>query len=191
MTNTSNSHKKNTYDLRNFNILLAEDFEFMQQLVTGMLRAFGVGQIIVCPSGNEARGLISVMAAAKTPDMKMVDIVLADWMMPDGSGLELIKWIRNHKSDKVKFLPVIMLSAFASEDVVKSARDIGANESLVKPVSGEKLASRILSVIDHPRPYIKSPDFFGPDRRRKNVPIKGEDRRKLKAEEIKIYNEQL
>lgn len=183
--------KSNTYSLKNFNILLVEDYEFLQQLITGMLRAFGVGGIIVCGSGEEAKGLLSIMAASKSADMKMVDIVLTDWMMPDGSGEELIRWIRNHKSDKIKFLPLVMVSAFTSEDVVKAARDFGANEALVKPVSGEKIATRILSVIDHPRPFIKSPDFFGPDRRRKDLPWKKEERRKMDAEMIKVHNEQL
>ena len=179
------------YDLKAFTILLVEDYEFMQDLITGMLRAFGVGNIIVCESGSEARGLLSVMAAAKTADMKMADIVLTDWMMPEGDGESLLNWIRNHKEDKIRFMPVTMVSAFTSEDVVKMARDFGANEALVKPVSGEKLAQRILSVIDHPRPFIKAPHFFGPDRRRKELTWKKEERRKTQAEEIKVHNEQI
>lgn len=183
--------KSNTYSLKSFNILLVEDFEFLQQLIVGMLRAFGVGNIIVCSSGEEAQGLLSVMAASKSGDVKMVDIVLADWMMPEGSGEQLIKWIRNHKNDKIKFMPLVLVSAFASEEVVKAARDFGANEALVKPVSGEKLATRILSVIDHPRPYIKAPNFFGPDRRRKDMVWKKDERRKMEPEKIKVNNEQL
>jgi two-component system chemotaxis response regulator CheY len=103
----------------------------------------------------------------------------------------LIKWIRNHNNDKVKFLPVVLVSAFTSEDVVKASRDMGANEALVKPVSGEKLAKRILSVIDLPRPYIKSPDYFGPDRRRKDLPWKKEERRIMTPEKVKVSHEKL
>jgi len=191
MSTIRQASSTNTYSLKNFSILLVEDYEFLQQLITGMLRAFGVGNIIVCSSGDEAKGLLSVMAASKSADMKMVDIVLTDWMMPEGSGDELIKWIRNHNNDKVKFLPVVLVSAFTSEDVVKAARDMGANEALVKPVSGEKLAKRILSVIDLPRPYIKSPDFFGPDRRRKDLPWKKEERRVMTPEKVKVSHEKL
>ena len=60
---------------------------------------------------------------------------------------------------------------------------------MVKPVSGEKLASRILNVIDHPRPFIKAPEFFGPDRRRRDIKYTGEDRRKTDAEQIKVNYE--
>lgn len=190
-TNVKQASKANTYSLKNFSILLVEDFEFLQQLIVGMLRAFGVGNIIVCSSGEEAQGLLSVMASTKSNDVRMVDIVLVDWMMPEGSGEQLLRWVRNHKSDKVKFMPMVLLSSFASETVVRAARDFGANEALVKPVSGEKMAMRILSVIDHPRPYIKAPGFFGPDRRRKDMVWKKEERRKMEPEKIKVNNEQL
>lgn len=180
-----------TYSLRAFNVMLVDDYDFTQQLITGMLKSFGVGNITVCESGNDAKGMLQVMAASKSADMRMVDIVLTDWMMPDGDGPELIKWIRNNKDDKIKFLPVVMVSAFTSKDVVMTARDSGANEALVKPVSGASIASRILNVINNPRPFIKSPDFFGPDRRRKTQKFKGEDKRITPAEEIKVHNEQL
>lgn len=190
-SNVRQASKSNTYSLKNFSILLVEDFEFLQQLIVGMLRAFGVGNIIVCSSGEEAQGLLSIMASAKSGDVKMVDIVLVDWMMPEGSGEQLIKWVRNHKNDKIKFMPLILLSAFTSETVVRAARDFGANEALVKPVSGEKMAMRVLSVIDHPRPFIKAPTFFGPDRRRKDIVWKKEERRRTEPESIKVNNEQL
>lgn len=190
-TNVRQASKANTYSLKNFSILLVEDFEFLQQLIVGMLRAFGVGNIIVCSSGEEAQGLLSVMASSKSNDVRMVDIVLVDWMMPEGNGEQLMKWVRNHKSDKIKFMPMVLISSFASETVVRAARDFGANEALVKPVSGEKMAMRVLSVIDHPRPYIKAPGFFGPDRRRKDTGWKKPERRKMEPEKIKVNNEQL
>ena len=175
------------YDLSNFTILLVEDFEFMRQLTTNMLKEFGVGGVAVANSGNDAKHMLNVTAHSSAP--QTIDIVLTDWMMPDGSGHELIQYIRNHKSDKIKFIPVIMISAFTSENTILTARDSGVNEAMVKPVSGEKLASRILNVIDHPRPFIKAPDFFGPDRRRRTIKFSGEDRRKIDAEQIKVNYE--
>lgn len=180
------------YSLKNFSILLAEDYEFMQGLVGSMLKAFGVGNIMICGSTHEAIDLLTITQSnARNSNIKGIDIVLTDWMMPDGSGVELINWIRNHKNDHIRFLPVVLLSAFTSEHVVSTARDGGANESLVKPISGENLANRILSVIDNPRPFVKLGSFFGPDRRRRDKPLKGEDRRKLTQEQITTHNERL
>lgn len=181
-----------TYSLRNFSILLADDYDFMQGLISTMLRAFGVGNIMVCDSGNEAIELIGIThAQSRNANVKPIDMILVDWMMLDGSGLDVLNWVRNHKSDQIRFTPVILVSAFTSEDVVIAARDHGANEALVKPVSGEKLAARILSVIDHPRPFVKAPGFFGPDRRRREKNITFEDRRKLSTEQIVTHTERL
>lgn len=180
-----------TYSLKNFNILLAEDYEFMQSLISSMLRNFGVGNIMVCGSGNEAVELMRItQAQAKSIAIKPIDIVLVDWMMLDGSGLDLINWIRNHKNDAVRFMPIMLISAFTSEDVVIAARDHGANEALVKPISGEKLASRILAMIDNPRPYVKAPTFFGPDRRRRDREVK-EERRKTTADQVVMHTERI
>jgi len=120
-----------------------------------------------------------------------IDVLVLDWLMPHGSGLELLQWIRTHRSDSIKFLPVIVCSAYTSEALVKESRDNGANEVMVKPVSAEKLAGRILSVIEHPRPYIKAPNFFGPDRRRKDKPFSGDDQRKTNPDDIQVHDERL
>ena len=181
-----------TYNLKGFSILLADDYEFMQSLVVGMLKEFGVGSIMTCNDGSEARDLLTIsLAAQQSTAIKGVDLLITDWMMPGGSGVDLISWVRNHKKDEVRFLPILLLSAFASEEVVVAARNHGANEELVKPISGTLLASRILTMINNPRAFIKAPDFFGPDRRRRDKEFKGEDRRKTPAEEIVQHNEQI
>jgi CheY-like chemotaxis protein len=184
-------NNRKTYDLKNFNILLAEDYDFMKNLVAMMLKEFGVGNIMTCSDAVEARELLTISMASSGAGVKGIDIVLTDWLMPGGSGPDLLKWIRNHKKDAIRFMPVMLLSAYASENIITVARDGGANEALVKPVSAEKLASRILTVIDRPRPFIKAPDFFGPDRRRQTRPILFDDRRITEAEEIKVHNERL
>ena len=57
------------------------------------------------------------------------------------------------------------------------ARDSGVTEIIAKPVSLRSLYSRIVAVIERPRPFIRTPDYFGPDRRRRQIPIDFEDRR--------------
>jgi len=180
--------KPQPYDLSNFSILIVEDSEYMQSLMTQMLKAFGVGEILACADAQEAIDLLTVLQASKKSQyLRNVDIVLTDWLMPKGSGQELLTWIRKHDKDSVRFLPVIVVSGYTTEYIAMMTRDLGANESLVKPISGTSLASRICSVIDHPRPFIKTPKYFGPDRRRQDVGYDGVERRVMKAEEIKIH----
>lgn len=181
-----------TYDLKNINVLLVEDSRAMQTLIASMLRAFGVGDVLVCEGANEAIGILTItQARKKTGDIKGIDIVLTDWLMPQGSGVDLLEWIRSHEADNIKFLPVLLLSAYTTQKVISTARDYGANEALVKPVSGSKLAGRILSMVDKPRPFVSAKEFFGPDRRRQDMPYKGDNRRKTQAEIIKVNYEQV
>jgi CheY-like chemotaxis protein len=177
------------YSLKNFRILSVEDYPFMADLISSMLREFGIGHIMQAVNAQEAREILTLFNSESQDERNAIDIVVVDWLMPDGDGPELLRWIREHRKSSIKFLPTILCSAYASEDVVGMARDGGANEALVKPVSAIKLAKRILHVVDNPRPYIKAPDFFGPDRRRKEVKWENEERRKMQADAIKEFHE--
>ena len=157
----------------------------MQTLISSMLRSFGVGDVLVCDGGREAQNLLQITEARKkSHDIRNVDIIITDWLMEKGSGVDLIEWVRNHDDPSIQFLPIILVSAYTTEKVVATARDRGAHEALVKPLSGHKLAGRIISVIDNPRSFIKTPHYFGPDRRRQDLPYKGKDKRKKRAKEI-------
>lgn len=166
------------YDLSNFTVLLVEDSPYMQKLLLEMLRLFGVGDILRCDDASEAIDLLTITQARKSSrHIDKVDIVLTDWLMPNGSGKELISWIRNHESENIFFLPIVVISGYTTEKLTCETRDLGVNEILVKPVSGKLLAARICSVIDQPRLFIRTNDFFGPDRRRQNTTFKNNDRR--------------
>lgn len=177
--------RKEPYDLSNFTILVVEDSVYMQSLITSMLKVFGVGDIMIAEGAKEAIDVLTVtQARSKSKYITRVDIVLTDWLMNKGSGEELVRWVRGHEKDDVRFLPVVVVSGYATEKLTARARDCGANETLVKPVSAKGLAQRICSVIDHPRPFVNVPGFFGPDRRRQQIRFSGPDRRKTKTEEI-------
>ncbi len=178
------------YDLSNFSVLVVEDSHSMMELLSAMLKSFGVGEILVCNSAKEAQDLLTItQARVQSRHISGVDVVLTDWLMPGGSGLELINWVRAHNDEKIKFLPIIVISGYTSEKVIAMARDSGANEALVKPLSGKSLAQRITSVIEQPRAFLQTPNYFGPDRRRHETPIKFEDRRVIQPEEFTVHND--
>jgi len=172
------NNKPPPYDLSNFTILLVEDSVYMQDLFSSMLKVFGVGEILMCGSAKEAIELLTItQARIKSRYISSIDIIITDWLMPDGSGKDLIEWIRGHEQDTVRFLPIVVCSGYTSEKVAHETRDLGANETLVKPISGNGLASRICAVIDNPRPFIETQKFFGPDRRRQDMAFIGDNRR--------------
>ena len=106
------------------------------------------------------------------------DVIVLDWVMEGMSGLDLIQMIRTNPQAPNPFVPVIMLTGHTSLDHVRQARDAGVNEFIAKPVSVKTMMSRLVAVIEHPRPYVRTGSYFGPCRRRRNIAAyQGSERR--------------
>lgn len=181
--------EKQSYDFSTFRVLVVDDFFFITDLVSSTLQEMGIGKVLKAENGLYAKERLKNYNLVQS--INNIDVIILDWLMPQMNGPELLKWIREHKSDTIKFLPVIICSAYTSTKFVEKARDMGATEVMVKPVSAEKLAARIQHVIEKPRPFIKTSDFFGPDRRRKEIKFKGDDRRKLDSKDMEVHSEEL
>jgi DNA-binding response OmpR family regulator len=75
-----------------------------------------------------------------------------------------------------------MMTGHSDYSTVVTVRDSGANEFLAKPISLKSLSQRIIHIIEKPRPFVKTKRYFGPDRRRQQLPYRGPDRRKSEPE---------
>ncbi len=157
-----------SYDLKDLNVLLVEDDLSMRELLRDILLAFDVGSVETALDGSRAYDLMRRYSA---------DIVIVDWLMSPVNGLELVKRIRNAKDSPNAYIPVIMLTAFTDIKRVKECRDAGVTEFLAKPVTAQTFYSRIVSVIEDQRTFVRSETYFGPDRRRADRPYPGPDRR--------------
>ncbi len=73
------------------------------------------------------------------------DLVLLDWMLPGGSGVDLLRKLR--KKDRTVNLPVIMLTAKSHEDNVVQGFDVGADDYVTKPFAPRELIARIRSIL--------------------------------------------
>jgi YesN/AraC family two-component response regulator len=94
------------------------------------------------------------------------------------TGLDFTKQVRTSAQSPNPFVPIIMLSGHTHIDYVRQARDAGVNEFLAKPVSVTAILTRLISVIEHPRPYVRTKAYFGPCRRRRsNGEYAGPERR--------------
>jgi len=157
------------YRFDRLRVLVVDDSVHMRKLVTTILQAFGVTQIVEADSADRAWQSLR----DSNPD-----VIVLDWVMEGMSGLELIRMIRTNPQAPNPFVPVIMLTGHTSLDHVRQARDAGVNEFIAKPVSVKTMMSRLVSVIEHPRPYVRTGVFFGPCRRRRNTQDhKGPERR--------------
>lgn len=73
------------------------------------------------------------------------DLILLDWMLPGGSGIELLRRLR--KDDMTADLPVIMLTAKTDEDNKIQGLDVGADDYITKPFAPREMLSRIKAVM--------------------------------------------
>jgi two-component system, chemotaxis family, chemotaxis protein CheY len=143
-------------DLAKLRILVVEDNQNMRRLVRTLLSGLGCRQIFEAEDGAAGLELFQYHAP---------DIVICDWVMPIMDGVELTRAIRRSGHANA-YVPIIVLSGYSERSRVTQARDAGVTEFIVKPVSPKSLYYRIVSVVAQPRPFIETPSFFGPDRRR-------------------------
>ncbi len=146
-----------SYDFHKTKILIVEDNLPMLELTKSLLQTFGVGEVIPAKHGE---------GGFKEFCNHNPDIVIADWMMVPMDGISLTRRMRNDPKSPNQYTPVILMTGFSEKRRVVQARDAGVTEFLVKPFNARDLYRRIAQVIERPRQFVRSEDFFGPDRRR-------------------------
>jgi two-component system, chemotaxis family, chemotaxis protein CheY len=168
-------------DCSRLRFLIVDDNPHMRRIIRALLHGFGVREAYEAEDG--AAGLEAFTSYSP-------DIVIADWAMPIFDGIELTRMIRQADTSPNPFAPVIMVSGHAERRRVLEARDAGANEFLVKPISAKALYQRIVSVVLQPRPYVKTKVYFGPDRRRiPDTNYHGEDRRGTAEDQTQVIKQ--
>lgn len=73
------------------------------------------------------------------------DLILLDWMLPGGSGIELARRLR--RDEITTNIPIIMLTAKASEDNKVQGLNEGVDDYITKPFSPRELVARIKTVL--------------------------------------------
>lgn len=150
-----------SYNLSRLRALVVDDDANMRTILRMTLEGCGFKDLQVASSG--ARGFEVLQSF-------LPDLIITDWEMQEGNGIELLRRVRSDPASPDRFLPVVVLSGYAYRESIAEARDAGATDFLVKPVSAKRVVSRITGLIENPRPFIQSKDYFGPDRRRRADP---------------------
>jgi CheY-like chemotaxis protein len=172
------------FSFRSFRILVVDDSSAIRQLIHSTLDIIGVGTVEVAAHGGEAVDILKKSAKPLAdrryrPGGSSIDFVMTNVDMPTVDGMMLLRWIRRHEESPDRFLPVIMVSSYADPAKVREARDAGVTEFVAKPFTIASICSRLINVIERPRQFVQTADYFGPDRRRRSMPYDGPDRRVL------------
>ncbi len=117
-------------------ILLVEDEASLAHLMSIQLKPYGFN-VEIASNGQDAR---------KSLVSKFFHVVLLDWMLPQESGVDILKWLRSSTRPYSK-TPVIFVTALTSPGNIIQALELGADDYLTKPFNESILVARINAVI--------------------------------------------
>jgi two-component system phosphate regulon response regulator PhoB len=123
-------------------ILVVEDEPAIQELISVTLTRNGHS---VTRTANAAEAYRAVSEA-------LPDVILLDWMLPDGSGLAIARRLRSEA--RTREVPIIMLTARAADDDKVAGLDSGADDYVTKPFSPRELEARIQAVLRRRTPQL-------------------------------------
>lgn len=145
--------------LSEVHVLIVDDNRQMRLLTRALLRAVGILRVT---EADTARAAFDVMSATQ------VDLVLADWKMQPIDGISFTRMARMEGPNP--YVPILMMTAYTEMSRVAAARDAGVSGFVKKPISAKILLERISSALTDERLFVRTEDFFGPDRRRGEHP---------------------
>lgn len=114
--------------------LIVDDDKFSRTFAKTALYQIGIKNIKEVGSADEAREMVG---ASK------IDVILLDQQMPQKSGLDFARELKNNPHDELKNIPIIMITVDTKEKTVLEAKILGIQEYLVKPISPLALKKRI------------------------------------------------
>ncbi len=153
--------------------MIIEPNPSMRSIMRGIVHDIGVTEIY--EASDIATGYKKI---TETP----VDLIFTDWS-EDVDALRFLRLVRRGEDSPDPRVPIVVVTANTDLEAVFKARDTGMTEFLSKPISQKMVMSRIKSAIGNPRMFIDAGEFFGPDRRRRRLPIEGKERRAYSGEE--------
>lgn len=117
-------------------ILVVDDHGLTRDMVRVILRGFGFQNIT--PADN-------ISAAYDELTKQTYDLVICDWNMPNGTGIDFLRLIRSN--DLYKTIPFLMLTAEAYKENVSEAMQAGVSDYIVKPFTADVLGRKIARAV--------------------------------------------
>jgi two-component system, chemotaxis family, chemotaxis protein CheY len=118
-------------------ILIVDDFSTMRRIIKNLLRDLGFNNTDEADDGNT--GLPKLQTGN-------FDFLVTDWNMPGMTGIDLLRAVR--ADDKLKTLPVLMVTAEAKKEQIVLAAQEGVNGYIVKPFTAQTLKEKIDKIFE-------------------------------------------
>ena len=122
-----------------FTILLVDDnYDFLKFLSESLARQY---HVLKATNGKHALNVL---------EKEDIDLVVSDIMMPEMDGLELCSTIKN--DIRYSHIPIILLTAKASEEHQLEGLSVGADDYIMKPFDSKELVARVKAVLRRYQP---------------------------------------
>ncbi|RMP80244.1 Chemotaxis protein CheY [Pseudomonas syringae pv. actinidiae] len=122
---------------KNMKILIVDDFSTMRRIIKNLLRDLGFTNTSEADDGLTALPMLQSGA---------FDFLVTDWNMPGMTGIDLLREVR--KDDRLKSLPVLMVTAEAKREQIIEAAQAGVNGYVVKPFTAQALKEKIEKIFE-------------------------------------------
>ncbi|CAM4004306.1 MULTISPECIES: phosphate regulon transcriptional regulator PhoB [Vibrio] len=121
-------------------ILVVEDEAPIREMLCFVLEQKGYTTV-------EAEDYDTAVSMLKEP---FPDLILLDWMLPGGTGINFIKHLK--RDEMTRNIPVVMLTARGEEEDKVKGLEVGADDYITKPFSPKELIARLKAVIRRASP---------------------------------------
>ena len=121
-------------------VLVVEDEAPIREMLSFMLEQKGYEPI-------EAANFSEAVALVQEP---YPELILLDWMIPGGSGIQFIKLMK--QEELTRNIPIVMLTARGEEEDKVRGLEVGADDYITKPFSPKELSARIKAVMRRSAP---------------------------------------
>ena len=121
---------------KDMKILVVDDYSTMRRIVKNLLQDLGYANVTEADDGKTALPLL---------ENGTFDFLITDWNMPGMAGLDLLKAVR--ANERLKKLPVLMLTAEAKREQIVEAAQAGVSGYVIKPFTAVTLKEKIDKIL--------------------------------------------
>ncbi|MCR9130818.1 MAG: hypothetical protein NXI12_15020 [Alphaproteobacteria bacterium] len=147
--------KRRTRDWRERPLIVLDAVRFTRNLTLDMLRHAGARRLNTASNAKAASWMVRESRDA---------ILIADWRDSFQTGPGLIRSLRRGSGPE-RHVPALVLSDRRGVVEIEDARDAGVSAIAVRPIPTQAFIDRLGEITTHPRRFIETARFSGPDRR--------------------------
>ena len=122
---------------KDMKFLVVDDYSTMRRIIKNLLHDLGYANVTEADDGNTALPLLQAGS---------FDFLITDWNMPGMAGLDLLKAVR--ANEKLKKMPVLMLTAEAKREQIVEAAQAGVSGYVIKPFTAQTLKEKIDKILE-------------------------------------------